>query len=82
MKYDTGRREAQQHGRGWCKVIQGKAAFQEVCSRVAKFAWSLGGYREGGGNYEDKETGPSIMASKNTGLQVPFGKKRLNGKTE
>lgn len=40
MKYDTGRREAQQHGRGWCKVIQGKAAFQEVCSRVAKFAWN------------------------------------------
>lgn len=40
MKYDTGRREAQQHGRGWCKVIQGKGAFQEVCSRVAKFAWS------------------------------------------
>lgn len=54
----------------------------EVCSRVAAFAWSPKEVREGGDNCGNKEPWPWIVAPKNWGLQVHFGKGWLNGNTQ
>lgn len=76
MKYDPGRREVQQRGRGWYKVTEGKATFQEMCLRVARFAWSPKDITEKvGDNCGIKEPGPLITASKNVGSQVHFGER-------